>query len=300
MEVDVVELDGAAGPSASGRKGSDHVAAAKTMAIMPGMSHARQRRENGTNHSIALIDQFPLRLASTLNLLRAHIRWRARAFRNTADLLGQMSAIERAPCGIVMSVGRQSAIKAPLCEELRDLRGALASTPVIILSDRDQPEEIVAAFEKGVRGYVPTNLEPQLVVDAIRMVLAGGTFVPAEAIMRLHRKVQAASRQDSCPQLDVPVAHRDGNPGHWPPRQLAVLNLLIQAKPNKEIAHVLAMEESTVKVHVRHIMRKLGALNRTQAALCARRLGFSDEGARSLPESTGRDVRFQSALAPSN
>ena len=297
----MAQIDGAAAPVAStDRKSSDHVAAPKAIAFVAATSHAPQRRENGSNHIIALIDEFPLRLASTLNLLRVHIRVRARPFRNTADLLAQISTIGHAPRGIVMSVGRHSTIKAPLCEQLRDLRGALASIPVIVLSDRDEPEEVVAAFDEGVRGYVPTNLEPRLVVKAIRIVLAGGTFVPAEVMMRLRRTVQPESCQDSSPRQDVPPVHQDANQIHWPPRQLAVLNLLVLGKPNKEIAHLLAMEESTVKVHVRHIMRKLGALNRTQAALCARRLGLSAEGTRSVSEPTVPEVRLLSAPAASN
>ena len=119
------------------------------------------------------------------------------------------------------------------------------------------------------------------------MVLAGGTFVPAEVVMRLRPKVQPGFRQDPCPQQEVPVAHQDANQGYWPPRQLAVLELLVQGKPNKEIGHLLAMEESTVNVHVRHIMRKLGALNRIQAAVCARRIGLSAEGTHSIPVGPG-------------
>ena len=279
----MVAFNGAAELSApSERKGSALIPSARTVAIVPATNHTPQR-ENA-KHSIALVDEFPLRLMSTLNLLRAYIRAHARPFRNPADLLAQMSTIGRAPRAIVMSVGRHSAIRAPLCEQLRDLSDALASTPVIVLSDRDEPEEVVAAFDNGVRGYVPTNLEPRLVVEAIRMVLAGGTFVPAEVMMRLRRKAQPDLHQDPTAQQVNPVAHQDANQGHWPPRQLSVLKLLVQGMPNKEIAHLLDMEESTVKVHVRHIMRKLGALNRTQAALCARRIGLSAESKHTVPE----------------
>jgi DNA-binding NarL/FixJ family response regulator len=60
----------------------------------------------------------------------------------------------------------------------------------------------------------------------------------------------------------VTTEHRD----QWPPRQLAVLCLLAQSKPNKQIVQMLAIEEGTVKVHIRLIMRKLGVENRTQVA----------------------------------
>jgi DNA-binding NarL/FixJ family response regulator len=67
-----------------------------------------------------------------------------------------------------------------------------------------------------------------------------------------------------------PGERRDRGGQNWPPRQLAVLRLLVQGKANKEIARSLSMQESTVKVHVREIMRKLQAANRTEAALLAR------------------------------
>jgi DNA-binding NarL/FixJ family response regulator len=64
------------------------------------------------------------------------------------------------------------------------------------------------------------------------------------------------------------------------PRQLEVLGRLREGKPNKLIARDLNMTEATVKVHVRQIMRKLGATNRTQAVLCASGLSISGSGER--------------------
>lgn len=234
-----------------------------------------RRRQSWAKHRVALIDEFPLRRTSTLNLLSAHIREGARPFKNAAELLMHVPMPDGAPRSVLMSVGRRSVTEPQMREQLQCLRRALASTPVIVLSDRDDPEEVVAAFREGARGYVPTSLEPHLVIEAIRMVLSGGAFVPAEVMMRSRREIQPELRPElrEEPSLppNVPVAHGE----QWPPRQLAVLHLLVQGRANKEIARALTMEESTVKVHVRHIMRKLGVVNRTQAALSARRLGIA-------------------------
>jgi DNA-binding NarL/FixJ family response regulator len=242
--------------------------------IAPSLGSASSHRESWRKNGIALIDQFPLRRASALNLLRAHFREGARPFEDIAELLSQVSLSDDLPCGVIMSVGGRSIMEAQLSTQLRSLRRALPATPVIVLSDREETSEVVAAFQEGARAYVPTGLEPGLVIKAIRMVLAGGTFVPADALMRWRQVAALANGQRSNEQRfnqEQPVSE---SLNQWTPRQLAVLHILVQGKANKEIARTLAMEESTVKVHVRHIMRKLGVSNRTQAALRARRLGI--------------------------
>ena len=239
--------------------------------VTPIPSYRSSRRGNCRQADVALIDEFPLRRASTLILLRVHLRLNARLFSGTAELLAQVPKKVDRPSGVIMCVGGRSVREPPQAEQLRRLRGCLDPAPVIILSDRDESEEVVAAFREGARGYIPTSLEPRLVIKAIRMVLAGGTFVPAGALMRSRFRLQPETERVTCPDPEqMPVEHGET----WPPRQLAVLNLLIEGKANKEIARALTMEESTVKVHVRHIMRRLGVTNRTQAAVSARRLGI--------------------------
>ena len=101
-----------------------------------------------------------------------------------------------------------------------------------------------------------------ITLAAIRLVKAGGTFVPVDLLL--------APRTDRMPPQQNRLTSRQG----------AVLNHLQQGKANKIIAYELGMSESTVKVHVRNIMHKMGATNRTQAAYNARRLANDFEGAR--------------------
>jgi DNA-binding NarL/FixJ family response regulator len=218
---------------------------------------------------IALIDAFPLRRASTVQLLRTHFREGAQQFASAAEFLTHASIGTDTPCVVVMCVGGRSVADAPLPQQLHLIHSALPALPVIVLSDREEAEEVVAAFREGVQGYIPTSLAPRLVMYAIRIVLAGGTFYPADALLRARRLIRPEiERAPDLPQ--VTAEHRE----QWPPRRLAVLCLLAQSKPNKQIAQMLAIEEGTVKVHIRQIMRKLGVSNRTQAALAARRLGI--------------------------
>jgi len=214
---------------------------------------------------VALIDEFPLRRAGTLNLLRLHLREGARSFGSVAQFLTELSPHPREFGCVIVAVGGRSVSEPRLAAEFGRLAIVLSVTPKIVLSDRDGSEEVVAAFRQGARGYIPTNLEPRLVIEALRIVLAGGTFLPADALIRVRRRSVSAVAE---------APESDGDSGkQWPPRELAVLSLLAQGKANKDIARALTMEECTVKAHVGHIMRKLGVRNRMQAALSARRLG---------------------------
>ena len=133
---------------------------------------------------------------------------------------------------------------------------AFPEVPIIVFSDADgiqQSEFMNSALKIGARGFVPTQTASlPITLAAIRLVSAGGTFVPADLLFR-RRPTRAATRQN---QLTS--------------RQGAVLSHLQQGKANKIIAYELGMSESTVKVHVRNIMHKMGATNRTQVAYKAR------------------------------
>jgi DNA-binding NarL/FixJ family response regulator len=133
---------------------------------------------------------------------------------------------------------------------------AFPEIPVIILSDAagvQQSDFMNSALKSGARGFVPTQTASlPITLAAIRLVGAGGTFVPADLLF--HRRPARATTRHN--QLTS--------------RQGAVLNHLQQGKANKIIAYELGMSESTVKVHIRNIMHKMGATNRTQVAYKAR------------------------------
>jgi DNA-binding NarL/FixJ family response regulator len=215
------------------------------------------RRQNGR---LALIDECPLRRDCTIHLLRQSKFKTTEPFSNASELLASVSVRENFPSLVIICTGMRSVNDGAVRSELRHLATNLTSTPLILMSDRENFEDMVAAFREGVRGYIPTTLEPCLVVEAIRMVLADMPFIPIESLMRFRRNAYNLNQQCLEPtEIDARQ--------NWPPRQLAVLRLLVQGRPNKEIARALELDESTIKVHVRFIMRKLGVTNRTQVAL---------------------------------
>jgi len=138
----------------------------------------------------------------------------------------------------------------------------LPSVPIVVVSDREDDAAVLEALRLGARAYVPSSLDPDLLLEILRFVRKGGTFVPLDLLIRVceYRNVPHAS--------EASAAETYGLTGG----ELRVLELLKRGESNKVIARALDIEEGTVKVHVRRIMKKLNAANRTQAALAAQQL----------------------------
>jgi DNA-binding NarL/FixJ family response regulator len=146
-------------------------------------------------------------------------------------------------------------------QEIAAIRHAFDTAPLIMLSDLEdshQVNTIRGALRAGANGFISTRSTGlAMTLSAIRFVQAGGTFAPLEMLLSDAAPAPAA-------QLPSPAS-----PYRLTTRQKAVLAQLQQGKANKIIAHELGMSESTAKVHIRNIMRKMGATNRTQAAFNA-------------------------------
>lgn len=141
--------------------------------------------------------------------------------------------------------------------QLARLQEAGAGVPVVVMSDADDPELVMTVMDKGANGFMPADISLEVAAHALRLVAAGGQYFPAESLLSAHRLM--AERQSSAP----------GARGMFTRRQVAVIDALRKGKANKIIAYELNMCESTVKVHVRNIMKKLNAKNRTEVAYLA-------------------------------
>lgn len=150
------------------------------------------------------------------------------------------------------------------------LREHLGDTPVVVVSSSEDIADIRSALDRGARGYVLKSSAAEVLGHALPLILAGEVFVPAVA---LRGGEILASRSTEAGGRAHPVGR---NEQAMSPRQIEVLKLLARGQPNKEIARNLGMPESTVKVHVKAILQKLGAKNRTQAAIAAMQQGYID------------------------
>ncbi len=155
------------------------------------------------------------------------------------------------------------------CELVRKLCQMENSPPVVVLADPEDIDYVSNSLRSGVRGYVPAASTLTVAIEAIRLVLLGGAFVPAATLLAEGtREVKAA---DSGGELNALLTER----------QNAVVNAIRQGKANKLIADDLKISENTVKVHLHNIMKRLRAKNRTEVALITSGLTIRDGGNRS-------------------
>ena len=129
-----------------------------------------------------------------------------------------------------------------------------AGCPVGILSGMAPPEVAQRALKSGAAGFLPKTLAPQSLISAVRHMLAGETYMPLDFLA----------------QIDTTSASVN-----LTPRERDVLRGVSEGKSNKEIARDLDIQEVTVKLHVKTLSRKLGARNRTHAAMLARDMGLT-------------------------
>lgn len=142
---------------------------------------------------------------------------------------------------------------------LEGLRAAIAmrgGQRVALISGEATKQIAEAALEAGASGFVPKSLPAKSLVNAVKFMAMGEQYAPLD-FMTAADDVQ-----------DNPLAER------LTPRELQVLEGLTQGKSNKQIALDLEITEPTVKLHMKTLYRKVGAANRTQAALIAREAGL--------------------------
>jgi len=161
----------------------------------------------------------------------------------------------REPAAILFGIGGKRGDAPDVVADLQTLARDFAHVPVIVLGEIEEPSHIIAVLALGARGYIPASVDLDIVVNAIQLARAGGVFVPASSVIRSYQQHRVLE--------SVAV---DGEKSLLTKRQAAVADAIRQGKPNKIIAYELNLSESTVKVHVRDIMKKLKAGNRTEIA----------------------------------
>ncbi len=133
----------------------------------------------------------------------------------------------------------------------QDLKAAVPGLGVVILTVHDDPQVLAAALRAGASGFCLKGDDPGEVVQAIRRAAAGGRYLP--------------------PGMADPTAV------HGPPltpREVEILAMISRGLSNREIGQALFISENTVRNHLSHIFEKLGVQDRTQAAVCAVKMGI--------------------------
>ncbi|MBT3629300.1 MAG: response regulator transcription factor [Rhodospirillaceae bacterium] len=150
------------------------------------------------------------------------------------------------------------------------LRDKAHSAPIIVVSARENPADVQASLGHGAMGYLPKSSSSDVMINAIRLVLSGGMYLPPALLGQREGGGGSLESSLSQPRLSDQVAR------NLTRRQRDVMRLLALGRSNKAIAQELELAEGTVKVHVSAIFKALNVTNRTEAVIVAGKIDADD------------------------
>jgi len=145
-------------------------------------------------------------------------------------------------------------------EAVQMLVEELPQTQVLMLTVSEDAEDLIDTLKSGARGYLLKNIDAEFLVDAIRRAARGEAVMSPQMTSKLVQGLQHGGRE-----MTAEVADKD----RISPREREILMQLVRGASNKEMARELKLAESTVKIHVQNILRKLNLTSRVQAAVYA-------------------------------
>ena len=179
-----------------------------------------------------------------------------------ATRLTENDPIDLALLDLVMPGSDGFGLLNRVCDAYPDL-------PVVILSGSADPAKMRKALDIGAAGFITKTATADVMLSALRLVMAGGIYVPPDMLNATRSMPPSQAVAEAPPATPTTDLHRA-----LTGRQRDVLQRLGQGKSNKQIARELDLSENTVKIHVAAILRALGVGNRTQAAVLARERGI--------------------------
>jgi DNA-binding NarL/FixJ family response regulator len=156
---------------------------------------------------------------------------------------------------------------------LAELRERYPAVSVVVLSAVQDPSHVMKALDLGALGYIPKSADGDVILNALRLIISGGIYVPPELLKYLDISNSAPRLRVNDQLLTLPSNVELSE------RQLDVLALVMQGKNNKTICRALDLAEPTVKNHVTAILKALKVTNRTEAVIAVNEFG------RKLPKS---------------
>lgn len=152
-------------------------------------------------------------------------------------------------------------------DAIAGLREASPHSRVVMLTVSEDGHDLASALRHGAQGYLLKTMEGELLFEAIRRAALGEPVVSPEMMGKLVAAFQNQGPPLVVPTPAAPAPEEPASP--LSPREQEVLREIARGASNKEIARTLDIAETTVKIHVQHILRKLGLSSRVQAAVYA-------------------------------
>ena len=154
-------------------------------------------------------------------------------------------------------------------ETVERLTAQWPSARVVLLTDRIEPAAGVPAFQAGLDGLCSTAMDREPLIKALELVMLGETFISAAAGIALFQQRQARPQAQAGGSITPASANGFSSVSGLSGREAQILHCLTKGTSNKLNARDLGVAEATIKVHVKAILRKVKATNRTQAAMWA-------------------------------
>ena len=142
---------------------------------------------------------------------------------------------------------------------IESLKSEIAAVPVVVFSSNESPELIQRVFDAGAQGFVSKRSPIPVLLGALQLVLAGGTYIPPQILSVVRKK-----STESLDPYVVTESDRVQDAVNLTGRQMEVLNLLIEGKATKNICRELNISEGTAKAHITAIFRALKIARRAQ------------------------------------
>jgi DNA-binding NarL/FixJ family response regulator len=202
---------------------------------------------------IGLVTDEPIRLAGLFTIFEQSAEGGGARFIPITGSLKELLAIPDLECLIV----DRSAASGGL-EIQQSIRRARPGIRQIVIGPPGNVELMQQAIIAGARGYLDLTAGPEMVLKAIEEVMSGSIWAPRRVLSKLIDRLLTVSHAGAA----------DGNP-HLTDRERQVLDLILLARSNREIAGQLGIEERTVKAHVGRLMRKTGSDNRIELSMRA-------------------------------
>lgn len=185
----------------------------------------------------------------------------ARAFRASETLPHDLSSEQ----ALLFIIGGRD--PAEVAKSVVAVAGRFKHARIVVIGERIDGAGVILALEGGAHGYLRDSMSSEALVKSLELVMMDETVLPTEFVRRL--PTHLAPIQDSAAADAGETDFREGAHPSLSDRELSILKKLASGSSNKVIANDLSITEATVKVHVKSILRKIHAKNRTQAAIWA-------------------------------
>jgi DNA-binding NarL/FixJ family response regulator len=160
-------------------------------------------------------------------------------------------------------------------EATQTLKKTHPATKVIMLTSKDNPQDVFAALAAGADAYCMKGIQPERLVEAIKAVAEGTAWLdPSIARLVLGRFQGVNNINEPAPQASATGAGVNADKCPLTAREMEVLKLIVEGLSNAEIAETLVITKATAKAHVHSLLQKLCVDDRTQAAVLAMRQGY--------------------------